>query len=219
MLEWKFISRYLTTDIKEIIDPIIQRNGYFAAAENILLSMLCNERKHIRDLGLCRLLKARAGSLQFQKSTLTLRITLIWSHGTSLKSQSPQWQISNDSLKQFIRETSESTVVENPLIDFLRFPCHTQAVERVIKLVTESPLSLCGSSSREGFIKAKIISQRNMPKFDTKMQFNVPDAVKNKYFQMLRTLVKDLRGTNFCSHYKEFFVYMYKEINHLPYFI
>ena len=36
-------SRYLSNDLKNIIDPNIQRNGYFAAPENFLLSMLCDE--------------------------------------------------------------------------------------------------------------------------------------------------------------------------------
>ena len=47
-------------------------------------------------------------------------------------------------------------------IDFPRFPCHTQAVERVIKLVTESSLSVCGPEARDGFVKAKIASQKMM---------------------------------------------------------
>lgn len=66
-------SRYLSDDLKNVIDPIIQRNGYFAAPENLRLSMLCDERKIQRELGLRRVLKARtesrggSGSLKFQR--------------------------------------------------------------------------------------------------------------------------------------------------------
>ena len=42
-----------------VIDPVIQRNAYFGHPENILLAMLTDERKHIRELGLRRILKAR----------------------------------------------------------------------------------------------------------------------------------------------------------------
>lgn len=52
-------SRYLSDDLKNVIDPVIQRNGYFAAKENLLLSVLCDERKIQRELGLRRVLKAR----------------------------------------------------------------------------------------------------------------------------------------------------------------
>lgn len=50
---------HLTQDLKKVIDPVIQRNGYFAVPENLLLSMLCDERKRVRGLGLRRVLKAR----------------------------------------------------------------------------------------------------------------------------------------------------------------
>lgn len=50
----------------------------------------------------------------------------------------------------------------------------TQAVERAVKLVTESAQNVCGSIAREGYIRAKIDSRENMPKFDLKKkQFNV----------------------------------------------
>lgn len=60
------------------------------------------------------------------------------------------------------------------LIDSPRIPCHTQAVERTVKLVTEAAENVCESLAREGYIKAKINSRKLMPKFDTKKQFNVP---------------------------------------------
>lgn len=83
--------------------------------------------------------------------------------------------VPNDFLKDFIRKTYEAqpNSKEDPLIDFPRLPCHTQAVERAVKLVTESAQNVCGSIAREGYIRAKIDSLENMPKFDTKKQFNV----------------------------------------------
>ena len=83
--------------------------------------------------------------------------------------------VSIDSLKGFIRKASEAQPNSkvDPLIDFPRLPCHTQAVERAVKLVTESAQNVCGSIAREGYIRAKIDSRENMPKFDTKKQFNV----------------------------------------------
>lgn len=53
------LSRYLPVELKKIVDPVIQRNGYFASPENILLGMLTDERKCIRELALRRILKVR----------------------------------------------------------------------------------------------------------------------------------------------------------------
>ena len=45
--------------VKKIIHPVIQRNSYFAHPENILLSMVHDDRRHICELGWRRILNAR----------------------------------------------------------------------------------------------------------------------------------------------------------------
>ena len=58
---WQMIqfSRYLTDPLKQVIDPVIQRNAYFAHPENLLLCIIADERTHMRELGLKRILKAK----------------------------------------------------------------------------------------------------------------------------------------------------------------
>lgn len=73
--------------------------------------------------------------------------------------------ISEESLNLFIEEKGEGEI---PL---LRLPCHTQAVERAVKTVTEASATLCNKTEREGFIKAQIASRKAMPKFDSKKDF------------------------------------------------
>ena len=53
-------SRYLSPKHKKIADPVIHRNAYFAHPENLLLAMMTDHRPHIRELGLRRVMKARA---------------------------------------------------------------------------------------------------------------------------------------------------------------
>ena len=47
----KFIrfTQNLTPEVRKIINPEIQNNSYFAHPENVLLSMLYDERKSVRD--------------------------------------------------------------------------------------------------------------------------------------------------------------------------
>ena len=61
-------SRYLDQVSRNVIDPVISRNAYFASPENILLAMetdkrthimRTDKRTHIRALGICRVIKAR----------------------------------------------------------------------------------------------------------------------------------------------------------------
>ena len=53
-------SRYLSPKYRNIVDPVIHRNAYFAQPENILLAMISEHRPHIQILGLRRIMKARA---------------------------------------------------------------------------------------------------------------------------------------------------------------
>nr|CAI5819687.1 unnamed protein product [Callosobruchus analis] len=46
LLELTKRSRYLSLNLENITDSVVQRNGYFAHPENILLTMLCDNRKH-----------------------------------------------------------------------------------------------------------------------------------------------------------------------------
>ena len=52
------------------------------------------------------------------------------------------------------------------------FPCHTQAVERAIKLVTEASSSVIGEE-RDGFIHAKMEGRKRLPAFETKKHFKL----------------------------------------------
>ena len=56
------LSRYLPQDLKDVIDPVIQRNGYFGHPENVLLAMLADSKKTIRELAFRRIMKIRSHS-------------------------------------------------------------------------------------------------------------------------------------------------------------
>ncbi|GBM92457.1 hypothetical protein AVEN_239987-1 [Araneus ventricosus] len=50
-------SRYLSDELLQVVDPVIQRNAFFE--HNVLLAMLVKEREHIQEIGYRRILKAR----------------------------------------------------------------------------------------------------------------------------------------------------------------
>ena len=54
----------------------------------------------------------------------------------------------------------------------LEHPCHNQAVERHIKLVSEASAAVAGFKNRDGLIRQKIRSRKLMKTFYTKKQFN-----------------------------------------------
>ena len=56
----------------------------------------------------------------------------------------------------------------HPAMDFVDFPCHTQSVERMVKVVTEASSSCIGKRKRDGAMRAKLKSRSVMPEFDHK---------------------------------------------------
>ena len=54
----------------------------------------------------------------------------------------------------------------------LEHPCHNQAVERHVKLVSEASAAVAGFKNRDELIRQKIRSRKLMKTFNTKRQFN-----------------------------------------------
>lgn len=168
-------TRHFPDNIKEIIDPVIQRNSFFCHPENMMLAMIFDERQHIRELGYRRILKARheapvEGHIRpFKLSTINFQATdytelIDW---TNCKLTPPP--LLSSMTTEYI-----STLLNNkalPEFEYLKFPCHTQSVERCVKLVTEAAGKVCGHENREGFIKTTLRSRFLMPKFDSKSEF------------------------------------------------
>jgi hypothetical protein len=70
--------------------------------------------------------------------------------------------LSDEELESLVRSE------ETPVVQFPRFPCHTQAVERCVKAVTEASIAVMGQEARDGFIRARINARAIMPTFETK---------------------------------------------------
>ena len=52
-------------------------------------------------------------------------------------------EIKDEVLKQLIEESSTNSD-QWTLVEFPKFPCHTLAVERTVKLVTKAAAAVCG---------------------------------------------------------------------------
>lgn len=168
---WKTISisRGLPNNIKIIIDKVIQDNAYFAHPENVLVAMLVDTRQHIRELAVRRILKARQlgiGKRIFKIPKINFDaqdyVDLIdWSNCT----------VSEPPLTKDMSEEQLLDIIKSEESPFDFFPCHTQAVERYVKVITDASSKVCGEKSRDGYIRAKLDARTDLPKFDNKGQY------------------------------------------------
>lgn len=170
---WKTIhlSRDFPENFKIIIDKVIAANAYFAHPENVLLAMLTDSRDHIRELAVRRILKARkencSGIRYFKVPKLNFQATdyidlINWTETT----------ITEPPLTKHLKnEELEFLVKEKIPLEIPRFPCHTQSVERCVKLITEASLKVFGEDSRDGYIRSKLQAREHLPSFENKGQY------------------------------------------------
>ena len=137
--------------------------------------MITDSRQHIRELGLKRIMHARAskkpreGIRMFQVPVLNFEandyIDLINWKSSHITEPPVTNYITDDDLKLLIHST------EVPVITYPCFPCHTQAVERCVRAVTESVIAVVGEQARDGFIRSRNAARKIMPVFETKSDY------------------------------------------------
>ena len=167
-------SLYLSTEIRAVIDPVIQQNGYFAHPESVLLSMLTDDRKHIRELTVRRIIRARSEQYGLRTFCIPKKnfvakdyINLIYWENTATSEPPTLTNTSVTDLEMFVASG------DVPVVDFPKYLYHTQSVERCLKLVTEASAAVCGVKARDGFIRVRLESGQLMPNFNTKAEYQL----------------------------------------------
>lgn len=112
--------------------------------------MLADNRPHIRELALRRILKIR-----YRTTGLTpLRVFKIPKFNFDAQNfvDLIDWKNPTEppftkvfSTEVISRTTADTSIVDSEIMPvFQTIPCHTQAIERHIKLVTEASVAVCG---------------------------------------------------------------------------
>ena len=163
--------------VAEIALSVIQNNAFFAHPENILLSMLGDEEKRIRKLAVDRILCLRFLKSQNQDKVQeedTVRKFLIPQIDTSAKSYHKLSDINSEHVKeppltQDLSNEMLKEIVTSPLS--FHHPCHSQAVERHIRRVSEASGLVSTFARRDGLIRQRIRSRKLVNRCETKRDF------------------------------------------------
>lgn len=164
------LTAKLQQEDRDIVESVISRNAFFAHPENLLICMLADENCHVRNRAIEMIMKCRRETTSKQRNTV--RIFTI-----------PQLNFEAVNFEDIINWTG-TTVTEPPLtahmsddeltecsnqpIQLPFYPCHTQAVERTVKLVTEASAKCFGHSTRHGWIMNVLKSRKLKPSFQSK---------------------------------------------------
>ena len=170
-------------EVIDIVTPVVKRSAWFAHSENIIQTLLCSEDNYERLKGVEKVLSIRGpGNPEAQFGDLSTRVR-----------STPDINMNATRITDLIN-WSENSVYEPPLTcsystseikSFLdtpmvvpRWPCHTQCVERVVKMVTEASEKYYSHDMRDGGIRSKEASRRAMSKNESKQ--DLYDLIKFK---------------------------------------
>lgn len=176
-------SRYLSEENRNIVDESIQRNGFFAHHENLMLAMIRDKKKKIRQLAFQRISKARKNRDKKSIASNGVRQFVVPEIKFDAKNYNSliNWtktQVTEPPLTMKFSLQDLQTLAEcgqdSALWKSERFsiPCHTQAVERCVKMVTECSAQVT-SKRRDGCIRAKLKSRSIMPLFTSKSKYKL----------------------------------------------
>ena len=167
--------------MRDIALKVLQRNSFFAHPEYVIIAILGDENKLVRDIAVDTITSPRetlsAGhtdtikqtSCKEVKAVRKFKVPSINENVTSyhqlvelcLEAEPPLLHhLTNDELK---------SVRQKPL--FFKQPCHSQAVERYVKLVNQASDTVADFGRRDGLIRQMINLQSLMKKFHSKKQF------------------------------------------------
>ncbi|KAJ9579138.1 hypothetical protein L9F63_024754 [Diploptera punctata] len=166
-------TRYLLKLLLDLVDTVIERIVFFAHPEHVLLTMTLDDKKHIRELGLRRILKAR--QIDARRKTVNTftppKINFNMQEYSEMincmdsKLSSPHcWQ------KLVMMRSNRTSPMPQTLIGTL-LSSHSQFTCRVLNAG-----KVCGAESRVGFIRTTLLSRSSMSNFTGKSVLKVSSA-------------------------------------------
>lgn len=176
----KFIqwTQYLPDNLRDIVNPVIQNNSYFAHSENVLLSMLFDDRKEIRRYAIKKILYYFRDNIydanelrQYVKPRVNVDCTdyvnMIDLENVELLSEPPLTRtIPYEHLQQYLEDIDDDAP---PLLD-PQIPCHIQGTERHVQLLA-SVAKRSIDKNREGIMASISESRRRVTRMETRKDF------------------------------------------------
>ena len=164
----------LRSQKKEVVDivmPTVSRSAWFSHSENIIQTLLCSSDKEERKHGVNKIIEIRRnGDPDAQLGDLSVRArnTPVINFGSCSLVDLIDW--SKEDMYEPPLTCKIPTSELKHLIDIPMkvpdWPCHTQSIERVVKMVTEASEKYYSHEKRDGAIRAKEHSRRLMKKMN-----------------------------------------------------
>ena len=160
---------------KQIVQKVLQTNGYWAHGENILVAMLADERQEIRARAVDIILQCRQRPSDEIRQFRPPHINFEAEDYTQLVKRDVLSEC-EPPLTMSLSEEELSGAINAPLQ--FQYPCHSQGVERWVQEVTAASQKRVGHDGRHQWLVSRAKSRLDLPVIQTKKSFLDWSALK-----------------------------------------
>lgn len=169
-------TEYMPTELRNVVIGVAQRNAYFAHQENVILAMLGDENETVREMAVKSILAARrlkipAKLRKFKLPEINFNAQVYYEMTTSNQPLNLEPPVTKGLPKSTLLECIQNGNFIRDLIGSI--PCHSQAVERSIKLVSETSKVVSGEANRNAIVYTKLASRKILPQANTKSDYKL----------------------------------------------
>ena len=169
------LIKKLPKNVQIIAKENISRSAYHAHPENVLLSMLADDRSEVRSKAVEVITKLRKDSSTPDKGDTSVRKFVV----PEINYNCTDYPEMIDFEKEKIYEpnlTAEITLdglqeIKQKKLTVAKFSNNNQGIERLVKQTSRACARVVGWDSRDGYLRASAKSRALMPKFNSKQDY------------------------------------------------
>ncbi|KAF0289541.1 hypothetical protein FJT64_012242 [Amphibalanus amphitrite] len=163
------LLRKLPQELQNIVQPVTQRNAYWAHPEAVLLSMVADGNPDLRARAVHAIKKCRMQPTDEVRPYILPQINF----QAATYAEVFDWdktKMTEPPLTIGLCDSVIQDIFHTPL-KVKNYPVHTQAVERAVQVVTEASYKVAGEAQRHGNICNKLKHRKQNPCVASKRSF------------------------------------------------
>ena len=165
--------------LKVVKEPVLSiakknvaQNAYWAHPEVLLVAMLADNSKSIRNKAVEKILSLR-GDSDFGDNQPRLYEVPQLKFNANCYTDMIDWKQEKiyEPVLTVKMSKEELLALKDSPLNLPRYPSNTQSVERLVKQTSRAASSVAGFDARDGFLRASATSRMLLPKFESKKDF------------------------------------------------
>ena len=166
------LTKLLKEPVLSIVKHNMSINSYWAQSEILLLSMLADPTKSVRQRAVKQVLQLRGDHDKGDNSPRKFLKPQLKFEAVTYPDMI-DWKLEKiyePVLTTNLTRAEIKCIVNTPLV-VPSYPAHTQSVERLVKQTSRASASVAGYNSRDGLLRSSETSRELLPKFESKQDF------------------------------------------------